>query len=123
MGNRVKERAKQWIARAALAILLFVVAASSTRIALAEDVLVAEYSGKGYQVMRPFTVQGPWEVQWTSDGGAFAVYVADESDSTGDLIANQSGGGSGSSYRPEGGSYYLKIEGSGQWQIKIVAIK
>jgi hypothetical protein len=45
-----KDMPKQWITRAALAILLFIVAASSTRIALAEDVLVAEYSGNGIQI-------------------------------------------------------------------------
>jgi hypothetical protein len=117
---------KQWIARAALAILLFVVAASSTRIALAEDVLVAEYSGKGVQTTRPFTVDGPWEVQWSSDCLNLAIYLK-KSDEAGhasaDLIANQSKG-SGSSYQPRGGSYFLEIHGVvGTWRVKVVAIK
>lgn len=116
---------KQWIARAALATLLFVVATSSTRIALAEDVLVAEFSGSGIQSTRPFTVKGPWEVQWSSEGSFLAIMLKkpDEPDGFPKIIANQQGSGPGSSYQPQGGTYYFETNAIGGWHIKVVEIR
>jgi PAN domain len=94
--------------------------------AVGEDVtvLIAEYSGTGMQTTRPFTVDGPWEVQWSSDE-FIQIFLskADKEEHFPNIIANQIESGSGSSYQPQGGSYYLKISAMGKWHIKVVTIK
>ena len=87
-------------------------------------VVVAEYSGNGLQTTRPFTVDGPWEVQWSSDE-FIQIFLsnADQEEAFPNIIANQIASGSGSAYQPRGGSYYLKVNAAGNWRIKVVAIK
>ena len=86
--------------------------------------MVAEYSGNGLQTTRPFTVDGPWEVQWSSDE-FIQIFLsnADQEEAFPNIIANQIASGSGSAYQPRGGSYYLKVNAAGNWRIKVVAIK
>ena len=87
-------------------------------------VVVAEFSGKGMNTTRPFTLDGPWEVQWSSDE-FIQIFLskADQDEVFPDVIANQIEAGSGSAYQPRGGSYYLKISAMGKWHIKVVAMK
>ena len=86
------------------------------------DVVVAEFSGKGMNTTRPFTVDGSWEVQWSSDD-FIQIFLEKAEGGLGDLVANEAETGSGSSYQPRGGSYYLKVNALGNWRIKVVAMK
>ena len=88
----------------------------------AGEVVIADFSGKGLNTTRPFTVDGPWEVQWSSDD-FIQIFLEKAEGGSGDILANQIEAGSGSSYQPQGGSYYLQISGMGTWHVKVVAIK
>ena len=86
------------------------------------EVVVAEFSGKGMNTTRPFTVDGSWEVQWSSDD-FIQIFLEKAEGGLGDLVANQAETGSGSSYQPRGGRYYLKVNALGNWRITVVAMK
>ena len=121
-------------------ITLLLLLGATTQMAVAEDVLVAEFSGSGTQKTRPFTVKGPWEVQWSSEntGGAYCelptgaalcewlsitLKKPDEPDGFPNIIANQTSAGPGSSYQTQGGTYYLETGGLARWHIKVVEIR
>jgi hypothetical protein len=90
-----------------------------------DDVVVAEYRGTGIQSTRPFTVDGPWEVQWSSDSSYLSIYLKNAEEEAGfpNIIANQQGSGPGSSYQPKGGTYYFETNAMGKWHMKVVALK
>ncbi len=71
------------------------------------EVVVAEFSGKGMITTRPFTVDGSWEVQWSSDD-FIQIFLEKAEGGLGDIVANQAETGSGSSYQPRGGSITLR---------------
>lgn len=76
-------------------------------------------SGLGARATRPFTVDGPWEVTWDARGDYFGLFLHD---ANGDLVgvsANQSGAGRGSSYQPQGGTYYFDVNALGSWTMRI----
>ena len=101
----------------ALAALLAIAPAGTA----AADQLVNEWSGLGRQTTRPFTVDGPWEVQWTWRGsGAFGIRAHTSGRITSDGLAYQREPGSGSAYHPKPGTYYLEIDGTGSWTIRAV---
>jgi hypothetical protein len=80
----------------------------------------ASYSGSGAQNTRPFTVDGPWEVHWNAAAGIFQIYLYNLRGELIDVAANQMGSGAGSSFQPKGGTYYLQVNATGNWKIKIV---
>jgi hypothetical protein len=84
------------------------------------DQVLASWSGTGSKNTRPFSVNGPWEIQWDSDS-YFFVSVYDRS---GERVSSggHSDSGSGSSFQPLGGHYYLEINGGGTWTVKVVAV-
>ena len=104
----------------ALAALLVVAPAGTA----AADELVKEWTGQGKQTTRPFTVDGPWEVQWTYRGSrVFQIYVYTLGSYFSDIVANQLDAASGSAFRPKPGTYYLKIDGRGLWTVRVVRIE
>jgi hypothetical protein len=84
--------------------------------------VIAKYSGNGTQNTRPFEVNSPWEIQWDATGQIFQVYLYDGNGNLVDVAANQMEGGKGSYYSPKTGSFYLQINGMGDWEIKIVNV-
>ena len=82
--------------------------------------VVAEYSGNGIQNTRPFTVSNAWEVNWEASGDIFQLYLYTADGSMTGVVANQQGSGSGSSYQPQTGEYYFKVNAIGEWNIEIV---
>ena len=84
--------------------------------------LIAKYSGNGMKTTRPFKTDGSWEVQWDASGQVFQIYLYDKSGEMVGILANQQGSGTGSSYQPKEGEYYLKVNAMGSWNIKIVNI-
>jgi hypothetical protein len=90
-----------------------------------DDVVVAEYRGTGIQSTRPFTVDGPWELQWSSDSSYLSIVLKNVEEEGGfpNIIANQQGSGPGSSYQPQSGTYYFQTNAMGKWHMKVVALK
>ena len=92
-----------------------------------EDLSVIEtdinFEGSGMQTTRPFEVDDKWEIQWDASGMIFQVFLYDSSGSLQGIVANQQGAGTGSSFQPTGGEYYLEINAMGNWEIEIVDVK
>ncbi len=85
------------------------------------DVLVREFSGSGMQTTRPFTVDGPWELQWQAQG-YFMIVIRHQSGRLGVSDIVGLGEGSGSAYRPRSGTYFLEISGVGAWTVKVIRV-
>ncbi len=85
---------------------------------------VAKWSGFGGMRTRPFHVDGPWELQWNSAKGYFAVTLHRLSGDgpKDDLLANGMEGGSSSSYQPNDGDFYLEIEALQPWSARVVSV-
>ncbi|MDR9367238.1 MAG: hypothetical protein RI575_18025 [Balneolaceae bacterium] len=86
------------------------------------DKYIAKFSGNGGKNTRPFSPNGAWEIKWDAKGDLFQLYLYSED---GDLIgvpANQQGAGTGTSYQPKSGSYYLQVNALGEWEIEIVPV-
>ncbi|HJS87899.1 MAG TPA: hypothetical protein VJ779_20805 [Acetobacteraceae bacterium] len=86
------------------------------------------WSGDNVQTTRPFHMDGPWEVQWTTTtppGSLFEVKVYDKNrpDAGFEMAADQRGGSPGSAYQPKGGDYYLSIFTlKGSWSVCVVPV-
>lgn len=84
--------------------------------------IIAQYSGSGTQSTRPFTVNSPWEIQWSASGEIFQIYLYDNNGNLINVAANQMGAGSGSFYSPKTGSFYLEVNAMGSWEIEVVDV-
>jgi len=79
----------------------------------------------GIQNTRPFTISSPWELVWRTRGTenskamTIGIYTLDGKIS--DYAGNESG--SGRSYQPKGGTFYLNIYGTGDWEVSVVPIR
>jgi hypothetical protein len=105
----------------AFLICMFVAASS----ALAADQVVAEYSGPGSGATRPFTVDGPWEAQFTPSGKTNffnATLMSGDGDVLG-IAANMATGGHSTYYSPLPGTFYFEINTASPWQIRVVRVK
>ncbi len=88
------------------------------------DTVIKEFSGSGPLTTRPFDVSDKWEIQWNSVGerDMFAIKLRTADGEYKGLLVNNMNPVNGSSYQPKGGSYYLEIEGGGNWEVKIVEV-
>jgi hypothetical protein len=91
--------------------------------AVSKSRVVESYSGNGMRTMRPFEVDGSWEVQWEANGQIFQIYLHTKSGRMAGVLANQQGAGSGSSYQAKSGEYYLKVNSMGDWNVKIIDVE
>lgn len=88
-----------------------------------EPGLIKMFTGTGLMTTRPFTAPDKWEIQWTAQGGSFAIFLYDAEGKILAVAANQTGPGSGSSYQPKGGEYVLQISPMGPWTVKVVKVE
>ena len=88
-----------------------------------EQKIIVEYSGQGMHSTRPFSVRGPWEVQWAASGDFFSIILYTADGRMVDVVANQMGGGKGASFRPKGGNYYFAMNAMGSWTIRVVSLR
>jgi len=70
--------------------------------------------------LRPFKVKDKWEVRWDSSKD-ITVWLNDEKGQPLERLAS-SKAGSGSTFHPTGGSYFLKIISSGDWTITVIQL-
>jgi hypothetical protein len=95
----------------------------------AEEQVVFQISGNGARNLRPFTVRDNWEIRWESKSQFFGVDYMEVNPPADDLMASlpkpggtQAGPGSGSSYQPKGGTYYLRINSMGDWTVAVIQL-
>ena len=81
------------------------------------DVVVI-FEGEGMVNAVPFTVDGPWVVEWTVQGGnEFSAFVSTQQGSIAGVIH---GAASGSSFYPNGGTYFFTVSTIGsRWKIVV----
>lgn len=83
--------------------------------------VLAQWTSNVMMTTRPFHTDGPYEIQWTASTGYFRIYLVKVGGKD-ELIANQDEPGTSSSYVPEAGDYYLKVNADAIWTIKIVSL-
>lgn len=91
-----------------------------------DESIITEYSGSGPLKTRPFTVGGPWEIQWnleSSDDMAMINISIFNEDGFPVDTALQMQAGKSSSYQSKGGTYYLDITALGNWEVKVVRVR
>lgn len=92
---------------------------SSNAMSQDKSKVIAKFQGSGIVNTKPFAVNGGWTIQWNARGDVFQIYVYTKDGQLVDVAANQMGSGKGSSYQPQGGTYYLKVNAMGNWEIAI----
>lgn len=107
---------------------LAIAAAAATMAApsLAQDRLIVEFEGQGTLNTRPFVVEAPWEIQWTADE-RISVYLYSVPEPgaeprTEGVPLSDPDGGTGASYIPVPGRYYMEISTRGTWALRIVEV-
>ncbi len=90
----------------------------------ADEQIIQKISGNGTRSTRPFTVADRWEIRWEGNGDSLQIY---EHRPNGEPVsfapaATQSKPGTGSTYRPKGGDFYLRILANGDWTITVVQL-
>ena len=84
---------------------------------------IASFTGSGGKNTRPFTTNGPWEIQWDAHGNIFQLFLYTTDGNMIGVPANQQGPGEGTSYQPKAGKYYLQVNAMGNWTIRIVPVE
>lgn len=97
-------------------------AGSSGNGAQADASGAVEFTGNGAVNTRPFSMDGPWEIQWEADGDIFQVFLHTADGEIVDVAANQMGSGSGTSFQPRGGEYYLQVNAIGDWTVRVLPL-
>lgn len=73
-----------------------------------------EEKGKGKKRTAPFTTPGKWEFRWSAPDRYFGARLLDgDTGELVDVLATQQGGGDGTTYVPQGGSFSLEIRATG----------
>ena len=104
-------------------MVFFLVVASPLETAAAGDgQVIQKVSANGQRNLHPFTVKDKWEIQWESKGSLLSITIYKADGSVFDPGPMQNGPGSGSSYQPKGGDYYLGIGGTGEWTVTVVQL-
>lgn len=80
---------------------------------------VKEWSGSGIKTTETFTIRDrQWRIHWTGSD-LIQIFVYTESGDMAGLAANVVNGGSDVSYQRGAGDYYLTINASGTWRVKV----
>ena len=86
--------------------------------------VVAKWAGSSNMRTRPFHVDGPWELQWTTGKGLFAVTLhrLGGEGAESDLLTNGLAAASSRSFQPTGGDFYLEVDAMQAWTARVVAL-
>lgn len=96
----------------------------STVALAADEQVVFTQAANGTRNTRPFTVADRWELRWDVKGPKLSIFLfMADGERQGLLpIVTQDKAGTGSSYYPKAGSYYLKVLADGDWTISVVQL-
>ena len=93
---------------------------SMTSIAADEEVIL-KVSANGKRNLQPFTVKDRWEVRWDAKD-RLSIWIHGMGGDALEHAASQLKAGSGTSFQPKGGQYYLAVNGAGDWTITVVQL-
>ena len=95
----------------------------------ADEQVIQKESANGTRNLRPFTVKDHWEVRWENKGSMLTITAYREDAPADDPLAKMpvvvgmaTQAGSGASYQPKGGRYYLAVGGTGAWTVTVVQL-
>jgi len=106
----------------AIWVLLGVIPVNAPPSAAADEGVIQKFSANGQRNLRPFIVKDKWEIQWDSKGSFLSITIYTADGRMLDVAATHKGSGSGSSYQPKGGEYYLQVSGTGDWTVTVVQL-
>lgn len=78
----------------------------------------SRFSGDGVKKTRTFSVDAPWRLSWTNEGGYIGAYLHKSNGEYVDLLINSTGK-SGSSTIYESGTFYFDVNAIGKWTITV----
>jgi hypothetical protein len=89
-----------------------------------EDKVVMKWNSSTQMQTRPFHVDGPWELQWTTAQGYFSATLHRMSGPgpKAALLANGMEAGGSSSYQPTGGDFYVEFGAMQPWTARVVTV-
>ena len=88
----------------------------------AEEQVLQQVSANGSRNLRPFTAKDHWEIRWDNKGSFLSISVRNSEGRPVSGGGSQQGAGSGESYQPKGGTYYLDVTGTGEWTVTVVQL-
>src|SRR5262245_58608940 len=103
-------------------VVCFLYVATPVALLAETEHVLQEVSANGQRNLRPFTAKDKWEIQWDSKGTLLTITVFSADGKTSSVAATQEGLGSGSSYQPKGGEYFLQVIATGAWTITVVQL-
>ena len=103
-------------------IACFLYVATPIVIMAESEQVLQQVSANGQRNLRPFTAKDKWEIQWDAKGTLLTITIFTTDGKLSTVAATQEGPGSGSSYQPKGGEYYLQASGTGEWTITVVQL-
>ena len=89
-----------------------------------DETVIQQVSGNGTRSLRPFSVEGQWELRWDLKGQSIEVYLKQSDGEPVGLtpMASQKKPGAGSTFYPKSGSFYLRILSDGDWTVTVVQL-
>ena len=86
------------------------------------ETVVQDSSGNGIRTLRPFEVEDNWEIRWAAQG-SLSIYVKQLDKAGADVATSQKGAGTGATWRPRGGRFYLEVNGTSDWTVRVVQLQ
>jgi hypothetical protein len=85
----------------------------------AKQDVTASFTGYGTSSTRPFTVNGPWTMHWSVDGGSMSIVLLSASGKIVDYYGTGDSAATGSAHLMKGGTFTLETITNGRWKIKV----
>ncbi|KKM77650.1 hypothetical protein LCGC14_1367810 [marine sediment metagenome] len=82
---------------------------------------IASWRGSGIKTTKPFTItKSPWVIAWSNSGGGYlSIFASKANGRIVSMAANTMKDGKDVSYVYETGTFYLEINGSKDWTVKV----
>ncbi len=96
--------------------------ASPQELLAADEQIIQQVSANGTRNLRPFTVKNGWEIRWDNKGRVLTISVRHRDGKLAAIGGAATAPGRGSSYQPRGGTYYLAVDGMGDWTVTVIQL-
>ena len=84
------------------------------------DQVLFTFTGTANGTTPSFHMDGPWELQWTDEGGLFMALLDAPDGSVVDTHTGQPPGGR--AHQPDGGDFFLIVGAEHRWTVNIVSV-